>query len=344
MPEFYSVMDVSTGQLDNIYASTHALQGLSPRLNEDVDKAEAEGEERGDELEEGEICVREVYGYAYGIVLNGIGNVYGRVKYTRKLAIQSAALEAVKVLYRCGKLNEYLLPSELWKKSKKGMKPIFSLAKELAVLNSGNANTDVKSDVAPEMEMDGDFGTFEKPCATVWKRRPLEQKVYVTVVIVNGRLSDESGLESFQGSSSLSTWGLVTNGPLLVEEVPNFNVFSGKKANAVEMWSLGPEGCLRKTCAERQDVITLTEEESRLVKEFQSIFWKIAGATSDVNGELSYRVVPLAQTKKDVFEPMFWSVDWFVIQQMVCKKSSHVSLHNWIHGIVNFVSANEEGS
>jgi dsRNA-specific ribonuclease len=299
------------------------------------------------------------YGYAFVITIPSLvrKQIYGPVRFTRKVAQEAAAMDAVRFLYVIGELNEHLLTKTVSMK-KKG--PALSFVKELQTLMLANTKkvTVVKENLNNDeeiiQEVDPDTGkvlneyfAFQFDAAIPSNLAPSKQWKDLCDAIghntTKGRAEsakavvDDAVIDVYitvlTVESRSATLGILTTNPLPLDRIPPY-VFTAThnisgEVSLLQYSNLPSYGYQKPTAAP----LSLRKSELRDIAMYHTYLWNYVNheytavtgeaAFSKDSRNLAYFVVPMINNETD--EIIYnWSIDWNMIYRVVNHRTGPV--------------------
>ncbi|KAJ3136760.1 hypothetical protein HK100_001334 [Physocladia obscura] len=292
--------------------------------------------------------------------------IVGSVRFTRKLAIQSAGLEAIKYLHRTGALNDHLLPAGLAKR--KATAFAFRRLLEIKTNYEDEANGKLKTlqqfvfdSALGENQSDASFVVEQKVpdcfvhsekwieiCSEAEDSQRLDSMQFYAAIVSFGPEFEELSQNIYNSpiiniqnilnndervlNQPKRTLAILTLAPIPTEVIPDIPMFLGQDPCTVKILNIGFE-----------KIIRIAKSELEKLRSFQSKFWnivlhhqntKIPDNTAEQMKNIKdtssmFMIAPvLGYFKKEAFENFEWVFDWNLVSAV--DEERRVPLHNWI--------------
>ncbi|KAJ3417298.1 hypothetical protein HDV05_005754 [Chytridiales sp. JEL 0842] len=298
------------------------------------------------------------YGYAYKVVMQpskGRREIYGPVRFTKKLAMESAALEAVRYLYAIGELRENLLPH---RQSSKRKRAAFSFEKDISAF-APTLKTDRKGSMEePRAEIDrqglqkgldeSDTNSYSKhiPTCLMQDERWASLSAICSQTDLKGDISTvkDSSLDVYITiilfEESDSTVGLLTPNQLPIHKMLPLS-FPGLFTN-VKLLDMGSQHLPPVGSSTGQSLkphkVTLTANQLARIAKCHTILWNyvshefkctLKALFTPKTVQLGYLNMPMI-CSTDNFGTR-WDIDWDTIDKVVADVS--ISLYDFARSV-----------
>ncbi|KAI9344891.1 hypothetical protein BDR26DRAFT_168821 [Obelidium mucronatum] len=312
-----------------------------------------------------------VAGFAYSIQINDNllepnSVIYGAVRFTRKSALQSAALEAIRYLHKVGLLNDHLLPSV--KSRRKRMGGAFSFSREILEIKRKKeealAKLEKKKGPAEQLIYDPAVGEGKEDAAYAYTQKVPKcfaaedlsacedsqtVKLYATLVsfgplpevispgsCTTATSSFDTLLGSHLPKEHVRSFAFLTVKPIPANAIPDFPIFIESKPFTVSTSNWVPSSSEPIT----SDSVSLTTSEYNTLKAFQPKLWelvmqnhRLVEETRDTASKVEpfYLIAPMhghIPTGSDDGVNLKWGLDWSLVHKVV--EDIRIPLYDWL--------------